>query len=462
MRQRGAMIHLRAGLASLALAAVIGCDSSTAPGDGSSSQPGFGSGTGQAYGQPRMLLSAKLALGRRYDVRVTSPTSPDSVNHRVARFRSSNGNVIAVGTDGQLHAKGLGETTITVDLDGRRDSARVEVIDGFPVAFLRTGANFLLRAVSDSGDLLGAEGLNYSVWSRRGEVIPIGGCSDPTAVNSRLEVACQMPNPAPPSCTGTTTAAIWRGGKVERLFGDSVESRIDGLSEGGVISGAMRRCDPWEYKARLYLGRPGEARGVTATYLNYNGSLGQPTDSGWAIASWYDGITSTKYAQVKDDPATIARALGGYSSGPQGSGGGVVSAAQNTRGDVLVVNDFRNPNPGHEWHVFWQPSGPAVSWPAASTGAFRCNYPRAVTDDRRISGLGLDGWCIIERDGRTTYPTDAMTASAAEAITLTGVYPPEAAWANPPIFAFYTRGGLIITYAKNAAGEDGIAIVRTH
>ncbi len=52
--------------------------------------------------------------------------------------------MIAVAADGELYARGLGDTTITVDLDGLRDSARVEVIDGFSVTFLRTDATFLV------------------------------------------------------------------------------------------------------------------------------------------------------------------------------------------------------------------------------------------------------------------------------------------------------------------------------
>jgi hypothetical protein len=405
-------------LGAILLLVIAACESPTAPTP--SVQDGFDAPGTQSFGQPTLLLSNGVAVGRSLQPIVLTPSSggyPDVLARHLSRFRSSNAAVIVVNFDGTLTAKGTGSAYVTVNLDGLYDSTRVTVISGWTATLVPVSDYLVPLAVNDKGDVV-ASGLGKTALVHNGTETMITDCT-PAAVNNLGEVACNA-----------STPGIWKNGVMTPLAPGAVGSTT-GIDDSGDVYGTIvdypSDGNPsYEY----FIGKPGALQQVPLSSSAVTGSL---NNHAFGMLQWDKGYVVSANGRIPvrgSDTSMFAWPVD-----------------INDRNDVVgSIGSFGGIAVWSGANMPTLSGGVSAPWIGKLITNAPCT-PIRITNQGQIFGSSPDGPCLYDMEGRYTDPASMISLTAQPDWT---IEPPSAE----------SRGGILAALAQNRTNDQwAIALI---
>lgn len=364
----------------------------------------------------RLLVSANVALGHTVTpvaglmgAPLFGPYSEASAAWGV-QFETANPAVMRVNANGTLTAVALGTARIRVSLHGKRDSADVNVVNGYPITVIAGTDLFGVSDVNDSSEVVGSRGSPTAILLRNGTQVALGTCVA-RAINNRSQVLCG--------------SSILANGQVTDVFGSGpFAGTLTGMNESGDVFGLLSAPD--SLRNRAFVWRAGTftvfARLDNGVSLMQTGQLNL-ADNGL-------GQTAATYSSP-----LILRGQGATFLSPVG---GRYATARDINDAENVVGSTENTSL----------AGHAVLWPKAQSynGIIlgpRTTVATGISERDEIVGLGADG-VFVWKSGIYNVLSDIVA---------------DQGWTfmNSPVIS---RGGIVAVFGSNADGRRGVVLVK--
>jgi hypothetical protein len=364
----------------------------------------------------RLLVSANVAVGHTVTPVAGLQGTPPSGTYSEAsaswgvQFESANPGIMRVNTNGTLTAVSLGTARIRVTLHGKRDSADVAVMSGYPITMLAAADIFGVLDVNDSGEVVGNRASPTAILLRNGAQVVLGTCLA-RGINNRSQVLCG--------------SSIYTNGQVTDVFGSGpFAGAATGINETGDVFGLLGSPD--SLRNRAFVWRAGTinvyARLEDGVSLTQTGHLNVADNGLGQTASLY----SSPLILRAQSATFLAPVVGRY------------AVARDINDAENVVGSTENTTL----------AGFAVLWPKSQSynGIIlgpRTTVATGISERDDVAGLGADG-VFVWKAGVYTVLSDAVA---------------EQGWtfANEPVIS---RTGIVAAFASNADGRRGVVLVR--